>query len=116
MRGLSQELGFIYITSTGEKYVDRQAAINRQGQIDMATESKEIIKRRKQMEADEVLKILEDNGWAVFYKANPIHHLSVQNATPIFSVNAVSKEELLRAFTSNQKGDDKWHSETDSNQ
>ena len=77
-------------------------------------ESKEIIKGRKKMDAEKILEILKENGWGVFYKANPINLLGVQGAeAPIFSVNAVDDDILTEAFGS-EEGDQTWHTKTDS--
>ena len=68
------------------------------------------------MDAEKILDVLKENGWGVFYKKHPIHLLSVQGGdAPIFSVNAVDNDILLKALQG-KKGDDTWHSETDSTQ
>ena len=116
MREVSKELGYVYITSSGDEYTRKEDAINQQAQINAVLESKKYIKRRKEVDAKKVLEILSEHGWGLYYKANPIHQLSVQDSVPIFSVNAVNEEELLEALISTQEGDDTWHSETDSTQ
>jgi len=116
MRGISKELGYIYITTSGDRYIKEEDAISQQAQINSVKESKKYIEERKQMEAKKILDVLAENGWGVYRKSHPIHQLSVQDSAPMFSVNAVNDDELLNAFTSNRKDDDTWHTETDSSQ
>jgi|TARA_R110000824_G_scaffold116641_1_gene268191 hypothetical protein len=114
---ISKELGYVYFTSTGEIYAKRIDAEKRQAEINYTKESREIIERRLLVDAEEILAILNERGWGVYYKTNPIHVLGVQGGEPpIFSVNAVSDDIFLNVLAGNDKGDDKWHSETDSTQ
>jgi len=115
MIGIIKELGYVYYTSTGDVYAKRKDAEKHQAEINYAKESKKMIERRLLMNAENIIKILNENGWGVYYKTNPIHVLGVQGGEPpIFSVNAVSDEILTKALS--VKGDNKWHSETDSEQ
>ena len=117
MIGISKELGYVYFTSTGEVYAKRSDAEKRQAEINYTKESREMIERRLLVNTEKILEILNDHGWGVYYKANPIHVLGVQGGEPpIFSVNAVSDDIFLGTLTGNDKGDDEWHSETDSTQ
>ena len=105
----------MYYTSTGDVYAKRKDAEKHQAEINYAKESKKMIERRLLMNAENIIKILNENGWGVYYKTNPIHVLGVQGGEPpIFSVNAVSDEILTKALS--VKGDNEWHSETDSEQ
>ena len=116
MSGISKELGYVYFTSTGEVYAKRKVAEKRQAEINFVNESREIIERRLLVNAEKILEILNEHGWGVYYKTNPIHILSVQGGEPaMFSVNAVSDDILLSTLT-DDKGDSEWHSETDSTQ
>ena len=109
-----KELGYIYYSSDGKVFASKKDAEMHQSQINYAKESKEIIERRTDMNAKLILNILKENGWGIYYKANPINLLGVKGGeAPIFSVNAVDDEILEKAFKSNQ-GDTTWHSDTDS--
>ena len=109
MIGISKELGYIYFTSTGEEYAKREDAEKRQAEINYTKESREMIERRLLVDAEKIMHILNENGWGVYYKTNPIHVLGVQGGEPpIFSVNAVSDDILLSALTGKDKGDDEW--------
>ena len=109
MTGVSKELGYVYFTSTGDVYAKRSDAEKHQSEINYAKESKQMIERRLLVEAEKVLKILNDNGWGVYYKTNPIHLLGVQGGEPpIFSVNTVDEDILLKVLSGNDKGDDEW--------
>jgi hypothetical protein len=111
---INKELGYIYFTSDGKMFAYEDKAKLHQAQIDFATESKETIKGRKKMDAEKILEILKENGWGVFYKANPINLLGVQGAeAPIFSVNAVD-DDILKKALKGEEGDTTWQSETDS--
>ena len=117
MIGISKELGYVYFTSTGDVYARRKDAERHQSEINYTKESRKMIERRLLMSAEKILAILNENGWGVYYKTNPIHILGVQGGEPpIFSVNAVGDDILLNALTDNDEGDSKWHSETDSTQ
>ena len=106
---ISKELGYVYYTSTGDIYAKRSEAEMRQAEINYTKESREMIERRLLVDAEKILKILNENGWGVYYKTNPIHVLGVQGGEPpIFSVNAVSDDILLGTLTGNDKGDDEW--------
>ena len=114
MERINKELGYIYFTSDGKVFASEDKAISHQAQIDFTTESKDIIERRKEMDAEKILSILKENGWGVFYKANPINLLGVQGAeAPIFSVNAVDDDILAKALKG-EEGDQTWHTKTDS--
>jgi hypothetical protein len=116
IKGISKELGYIYFTSHGDVYAKLEDAEKRQSEINYTKESKEMIERRLLMNASKIIEILSEHGWGVYYKANPIHILGVQGGEPpMFSVNAVSEDLLLKAFDNN-KGEDKWHSEKGSTQ
>ena len=109
MIGISKELGYVYFTSTGEVYAKRSDAEKRQAEINYTKESREMIERRLLVDAEKIMHILNENGWGVYYKTNPIHVLGVQGGEPpIFSVNAVSDDILLSALTGKDKGDDEW--------
>ena len=117
MTGISKELGFVYFTSTGDVYAKRSDAEKHQAEINYTKESREMIERRLLVNAEKILEILNEHGWGVYYKTNPIHILGVQGGEPpIFTVNAVGDDILLNALTDNDKGDNEWHSETDSTQ
>ena len=117
MTGISKELGYVYFTSTGDVYARRKDAERHQSEINYTKESREMIERRLLVSAEKILEILNEHGWGIYYKTNPIHILGVQGGEPpIFSVNAVSDDILLKALTDNDKGDGKWHLETDSTQ
>jgi len=117
MIGISKELGYVYFTSTGEVYAKREVAEKRQAEINFVNESREIIERRLLVSAEKILEILNEHGWGVYYKTNPIHLLGVQGGEPpIFSVNTVDDDILLKVLSGNDKGDREWHSETDSTQ
>ena len=113
MGKINKELGYVYFSSDGKIFADKDDADVHQSQVNYSKESKNIIKRRMDMNAEKVLDILKENGWGVYYKANPINLLGVKGGeAPIFSVNAVDDEILEKAFKGNQ-GDTTWHSETD---
>ena len=117
MSGISKELGYVYFTSNGDVYAKREDAEKRQAEISYTKESREMIERRLLVNAEKILEILNENGWGIYYKTNPIHILGVQGGEPpIFSVNAVSDDIFLGTITGKDKGDDEWHSETDSAQ
>ena len=112
-----KDLGFVYYTSDGTIFAKQKDAEKHQGQINYVKESREIIERRLLVNAEKILAILNENGWGIYYKANPINLLGVQGTEPpIFSVNAVDKDILLKALTAKDEGEDKWHSETGSSQ
>ena len=117
MIGISKELGYVYFTSTGDVYAKRKDAEKHQAEINYTKKSRGMIERRLLVRAEKILEILNEHGWGIYYKTNPIHILGVQGGEPpIFTVNAVSDDILLKALTDNDKGDSKWHSETDSTQ
>tara|TARA_R100001594_G_scaffold875_3_gene3606 strand:+ start:1215 stop:1565 length:351 start_codon:yes stop_codon:yes gene_type:complete len=116
MEKIVKELGYVYFTSDGKIFAEEAKAEFHQSQVNYSKESKEIIERRMDMNAEKILNILKENGWGVYYKANPINLLGVKGGeAPIFSVNAVDDDILEKAFKGNQ-GDTRWHSETDSQQ
>ena len=45
-------------------------------------------------------KLLYDNNWGLYFKANPLEHLPSQDGQHIYQVNNVSKEEVLTAIKS----------------
>ena len=113
MATISKELGYVYFTSTGDVYAKLKDAEKHQAEINYTRESRQMIERRLLMNAENLIKILNENGWGVYYKSNPIHILSMKGGEPpIFTVNAVGDDILTDALNCNDKGDDKWDSET----
>ena len=53
---------------------------------------------------DDLQKIIEkllcDNSWGLYFKANPLEHLPSQDGKHIYQVNNVSKEKVLTAIKS----------------
>ena len=45
-------------------------------------------------------RLLYDNNWGLYFKANPLEHLPSQDGQHIYQVNNVSKEEVSAAINS----------------
>ena len=58
MKEIVKELGYVYFTSDGKQFADKEKASFHQSQINYTTESKKIIERRLRMDAEKILKIL----------------------------------------------------------
>ena len=106
---ISKELGYVYYTSTGDIYAKRSEAEMRQAEINYTKESREMIERRLLVDAEKILEILNERGWGVYYKTNPIHVLGVQGGEPpIFSVNVVSDDIFLNVLTKKHMVQREW--------
>ena len=98
--GIKTELETVYITSSGDKYLEEMDAICAESQIQQARESKE--KRRKIIMGmvDILLNILRENNWGVFYKTEPMQTLTLQDDSPLLRINEVDDESIEDAVLS----------------
>ena len=50
------------------------------------------------MSLDKIKKLLDNNNWGLYFKANPLEQLPSQDGQHIYQVNNVSKEEVSAAI------------------
>ena len=69
---LKHELEFVYIDSSGKKYLKKIDALCAEAQIQLSLDSK-LQKKKRIMDIIElVMKVLRRENWGVYYKNQPI--------------------------------------------
>ena len=97
---IKAELETVYITTSGDKFLEEVDAIRTQSKIQQAKESR--AKRRKIIMdmVDILMDVLEENNWGVFYKSEPMQTLTLQNDSPLLRINEVDDEAIETAVHS----------------
>lgn len=94
---LKTELATIYLTTNNKKFLDINDAIEHQGIIEQHKEKKmeeiQMIVDIKNL----IKKVLEKNDWGIYFKAEPICSLPVQDNSKIYKVNDVNADRLMDA-------------------
>ena len=68
---VKNELDTVYITSSGDRYLNEMDALCAEAQIQMARTSIER-KREKIMDIVELMQtVLKNKNWGIYYKSNP---------------------------------------------
>jgi hypothetical protein len=96
---IATELAKVYITSSGDMYLEKMDAICAESQIKQAKEGKQRKKDKIMGIIDIFLSILEENNWGIFYKNKPIHSLDTNDGGTLYEVNAVDIDELSRVLS-----------------
>ena len=93
-----EELGTLYITSTGDRYAKKDDAVFAETEIQKTKKSKE--KRRKVIMTvvEILLKALKQSHCGVYYKTEPIQTLIVQDGSPLLKVNEVDDDTVEEAI------------------
>ena len=95
---IKTELETVFITSSGDKYLEEMDAICAESQIQQARQSKQEREDKMTKLVDILFDILEQNNWGVFYKANPMHLLSLQDGAPLLKINEVDEDVVEQAI------------------
>ena len=111
---LKKELDFVYIDSSGKKYLEYMEAQCAEAQIQMCIERK---LQKKQMIMDTVeliMQVLKSENWGVYYKNQPMQPLEMQDGDALYKVNQVDESEIEAVI---EQALTKWNtSQIDSNQ
>ena len=92
------ELETIYITSSGNKYIKEMDAICAEAQIQQAKESQQRRKEKLMGKIEEILEVLMEENWGIYYKNNPIRSLITQEGGTLYEINTVDLEEVERVL------------------
>jgi len=92
------ELETVFITSSGDKYLEEMDAICAESQIQQVRQSKQEGKDKMTKLVDMLFDILKQNNWGIFYKSNPMHLLSLQDGAPLLEINEVDEEIVEKAI------------------
>ena len=95
---IKTELATIYLTTNDKKFLDINDAIEHQGIIEKHKEKK---MEEIQMIVDVknlIKEVLEKNDWGIYFRAEPISSLPVQDNSKIYKVNAVSADRFMDAI------------------
>jgi len=95
---ITKELDTVYITSSGNKFLEEIDALCVEAQIQ---QEKKLQKRRRDkimgiMKL--VLKVLEEENWGFYYKNEPIRSLNTQDGGMLYEVNQVDLDEIERVL------------------
>ena len=95
---IKTELETVFITSSGDRYLEEMDAICAESQIQQARQSKQEREDKMTKLVDILFDILKQNNWGVFYKANPMHLLSLQEGAPLLKINEVDEDTVEKAI------------------
>ena len=114
---IRSELDTVYITSDGRKFLKYVDALYSQSEIDKGIE----IKLSKQARIMDIVKIVMDvlkqENWGIYYKAQPMQTLELQDEAPLYRINQVDDEDIEKALINTLTEGKSWkHSEANLNQ
>ena len=95
---LKTELATAYLTTDDKKFLDINDAIEHQGILEKHKEKK---MEEIQMVVDVknlIKEVLEKNDWGIYFKAEPISSLPVQDNSKIYKVNDVTADRFMDAI------------------
>ena len=96
--GIKTELETVYVTSSGDKYLEEMDAICAEAQFQQTKELKEK-RRNKIMGIVEMLfKVLKEENWGIYYKNNPMRSLATQEGGTLYEINTVDLDEVERVL------------------
>ena len=93
---LKQELDVIYIAKDGTRFISYEEAVKYADKLSNREKEEEA---RLFMDIEKVLAVLEERGYGVYYKSQPLRQMAVQGEPPIYQINEVSNEEVIRAVS-----------------
>ena len=112
---VKNELDTVYITSSGDKYLNEMDALCAEAQIQMMRTSMES-KKEKIMDIVELVQtVLRENNWGIYYKSNPMADHPMQDGGTLYKINEVDEDEVERIIIK-RLTECQTHSQTDSNQ
>ena len=95
---IKTELATIYLTTNDKKFLDINDAIEHQGIIEKHKEKK-MEEIQKIVDVKNLIKeVLEKNDWGIYFRAEPISSLPVQDNSKIYKVNDVSADRFMDAI------------------
>jgi len=107
---LKSELDFVYIDSSGKKYLKKIDALCAEAQIQLSLDAK-LQKKKRIMDIIElIMQVLKSENWGVFYKNQPIQPLEMLDGNALYKVNQVDESEIERAVKQSLKKDETWES------
>ena len=95
---VKSELEFVYITSSGTRYLKEMDALCAESAIQTIRESKQQKQERIMDYTEIILKALGDMNWGVYYKSEPMHTLNMQDGAALYKVNEVDEDEVERVI------------------
>ena len=95
---LKTELGIVYLTSDGRKFLDDNLAVIHESFLDKQRETDRRWNQMKTKIAELVCQIIKEKQWGIFFKNEPMQALPVQNNTSIYRINEVKDDELMDAI------------------
>ena len=95
---IKKELETVYITSSGSKYLKKMDALSAESQIQQARQSKQRRKDRMTKLVDILFDVLKQNNWGVFYKAEPMQALNLQDGAPLLKINEGDEDVVEKAI------------------
>ena len=95
---IKTELETVYLTTDDKKFLTINDAIEHQGILEKHKEKK---MEEIQMVVDVknlIKEVLEKNDWGIYFKAEPISSLPVQDNSKIYKVNDVNADRFMDAI------------------
>jgi len=95
---VKSELDFVYITSTGTRYLNRLDALCAEVSIQQGVEFKQQKQERIMDYTEVMLKVFSDMNWGVYYKSEPMHTLNMKEGAALYKINEVDEDEVIRVI------------------
>ena len=112
---VKNELDTVYITSSGDRYLNRMDALCAETQIQTARASMERIKERRMDIMELIQDVLKDSNWGIYYRSNPMSTHPMQDGGTLYKINEVDEEEIERVIIK-RLTECQTHSQTNSDQ
>ena len=115
---LKTELRIITITSDEKLFLCEKEALSHEEELSTENERKNGKNRMVEQIAQLVQDILKENHWGIYFKAEPMQTLPIQDSnTTFFRVNEVKEEQLIDVITSKlQERVSEWEKDKGQNQ
>ena len=95
---LKTELGHLYLTSDDKKFLSVEEALLNELEIIKDKENKRKVSQMDTNTYNLVAKILAKNDWGLYFKAEPLQSLPIQDGCKMFKINDVNLDTLHEAI------------------
>tara|TARA_R110002020_G_scaffold456726_2_gene673351 strand:+ start:118 stop:462 length:345 start_codon:yes stop_codon:yes gene_type:complete len=101
----------VYLTSDDRKFLSREEALIEELKL---FENKENKRKENEMDINIhnlISKVLTKKGWALYFEAEPLQSLPIQDGCKMFKINNVNLDDLYEALTheiENERQSEQW--------
>ena len=95
---VKSDLDFIYITSSGTRYLKEMDALCAEASIQYAKKFKQQKQERIMNYTEIILKAFGNMKWGVYYQSEPMQSLTMQDGAALYKINEVDEDEVERVI------------------